>query len=76
MPTCDSFQQICQRLREMAVSKTSRPKGDAKEVLAAAKGVDAPIEELQDVIGQVAINIHGVYVPKSSPDHPECDAFR
>lgn len=71
-----SFQQICQRLREMAVSKTSHPKGDAKEVLAAAKGVDAPMEELQAVIGQVAINIHGVYVPKSSPDHPDCNDFR
>lgn len=60
----------------MAVSQTYLPKGTPKEAVAAAKGVDAPVEELQAVIGQVAINIHGVYVAKSSPDHPDCDMFR
>ncbi|KAL3527082.1 hypothetical protein ACH5RR_011738 [Cinchona calisaya] len=71
-----SFQQICQRLREMAVSESSRPKGFAREAIAAANGVDAPLEELQAIINQVAINIHGVYVLKSSTDHPQFDQFR
>lgn len=71
-----SFQQICQRLREMAVSESSRPKGFAREAIAAANGVEAPPEELQAIISQVAINIHGVYVLKSSPVHPEHDEFR
>nr|AEI98616.1 hypothetical protein 111O18.3 [Coffea canephora] len=69
------FQQICQRLREMAVSESSRPKGFAREAIAAAHGVEAPPEELQAIISQVAINIHGVYVLKSSPVHPEHDEF-
>ncbi|XP_047334137.1 uncharacterized protein LOC124937852 [Impatiens glandulifera] len=71
-----SFQQICQRLREMAVSESTRPKGMAKEAIAAANGVDAPRSELVEMIGQVAIDIHGVYVPKTSYDHPEYDSFR
>lgn len=60
----------------MAVSESSRPKGFAREAVAAANGVDAPPEELQAIISQVAINIHGVYVLKSSPDHPQYDQFR
>ncbi|XP_031109438.1 DNA-directed RNA polymerase III subunit RPC5 [Ipomoea triloba] len=71
-----SFQQICQRLREMAVSESARPKGNAREATAAAMGVDAPPEELQAIINQVAVNIHGVYVLKSSPDFPQYDALR
>ena len=60
----------------MAVSESSRPKGFAREAIAAAHGVEAPPEELQAIISQVAINIHGVYVLKSSPVHPEHDEFR
>lgn len=43
--------------------------------VAAAFGVDAP-EELQEIINQVATNIHGLYVLKSSPEHPEYDPLR
>ncbi|XP_059623709.1 uncharacterized protein LOC132266739 [Cornus florida] len=71
-----SFPQICQRLREMAVSESSRPKGVPREAIAAANGVDAPQEELMEIIKQVATNIHGVYVSKSSPDHPQYDELR
>ncbi|KAA8531837.1 hypothetical protein F0562_006446 [Nyssa sinensis] len=71
-----SFQQICQRLREMAVSESTRPKGVGREAVAAANGVDAPQEELLEIINQVAINIHGVFVPKSSSDHPQYDELR
>ncbi|XP_052196498.1 uncharacterized protein LOC127803915 isoform X2 [Diospyros lotus] len=71
-----SFQQICQRLREMAVSESTRPKGVAREAIAAANGVDAPQEELLEIINQVATNIHGVYVSKSSSDHPQYDPLR
>ncbi|XP_058207991.1 uncharacterized protein LOC131321021 [Rhododendron vialii] len=70
-----SFQLICQRLREMAISESTRPKGIAREVKAAAIALDAPQEELLDLIGQVAINIHGVYVSKSSID-PQYDPLR
>ncbi|KAI8563329.1 hypothetical protein RHMOL_Rhmol03G0103800 [Rhododendron molle] len=70
-----SFQLICQRLREMAISESTRPKGVAREVKAAAIALDAPQEELLDLIGQFAINIHGVYVSKSSID-PQYDPLR
>ncbi|KAG5556912.1 hypothetical protein RHGRI_007224 [Rhododendron griersonianum] len=70
-----SLQLICQRLREMAISESTRPKGVAREVKAAAIALDAPQEELLDLIGQVAINIHGVYVSKSSID-PQYDPLR
>nr|ABU45193.1 unknown [Petunia integrifolia subsp. inflata] len=72
-----SFQQIRLRLREAAVSENDRPKGNAKGAVAAASFVDdAPPEELQAVIDQVAFNIHGDYVLKSSPDNPQYDALR
>ncbi|KAI8562089.1 hypothetical protein RHMOL_Rhmol03G0007800 [Rhododendron molle] len=70
-----SFQLICQRLREMAISESTRPKGVAREVKAAAIALDAPQEELLELIGQVAINIHGVYVSRSSID-PQYDPLR
>ena len=60
----------------MALSESNRVKGLPREALAAAKAVDAPQEQLLDIIGQVAINIHGFYVPKSSPEHPEFNEFR
>lgn len=60
----------------MAVSESARPKGNAREATAAAMGVDAPPEELQAIINQVAVNIHGVYVAKSAPDFPQYDAVR
>lgn len=72
-----SFKLICQGLRDMAVSKSTLPKGDARAVIAAAYGADAPQEELQAIISQIAINIHGAYVLKLSTDHPpEYNAFR
>ncbi|GFY86362.1 hypothetical protein Acr_05g0000010, partial [Actinidia rufa] len=74
--TNEIFQQICQRLREMAVSESNRPKGVAGEAKAAALGVDAPQEELLEIISQVATDIHGFYVSKSSFDHPQYDPLR
>ncbi|KAK4346817.1 hypothetical protein RND71_033156 [Anisodus tanguticus] len=72
-----SFQQICRGLEAMALSKSFPPKGDPRKAITAAKGVnDAPQEEIQAVINQVAVNIHGVYVLKSSPDNPQYDALR
>lgn len=63
-----SFQRICQLLRDMATSEANRPKG-AREMISAASGLEAPPEELRAIINQVAIDIHGVFVSKSSPDH-------
>ncbi|XP_057773124.1 uncharacterized protein LOC130992489 [Salvia miltiorrhiza] len=73
--TC-SYQQISQRLRDMAVSESARSKGFAKEAVAAANSIDAFPDELQAIINEVAVNIHGICVPKSSPDHPEYDDLR
>ncbi|CAI9781011.1 unnamed protein product [Fraxinus pennsylvanica] len=71
-----SFQQICQRLRDLAVSESTRSRGFAKEAVAAANSIGVFPDELQAIISQFAFNIHGVYVPKSSPDHPQYDPFR
>ncbi|KAI3451724.1 hypothetical protein Pfo_008389 [Paulownia fortunei] len=71
-----SFQQISQRLRDMAVSESARSTGFAREAVAAANSIDAYPDELQAIINQVAVNIHGICVPKSSPDYPQYDPFR
>ncbi|KMT05799.1 hypothetical protein BVRB_7g166380 [Beta vulgaris subsp. vulgaris] len=74
-----SFQTICQGLRDMAVSMSALPKADpraAAAAVSAARGVDAPQEELQAAICEVAVNVHGVYVLKSSSEHPEYDPLR
>ncbi|KAK1366005.1 Transcription regulator [Heracleum sosnowskyi] len=63
-----SFQRICQLLRDVAISKDVHAKGGALERSAAA-GLDAPPEELRAIINQVAIDIHGVYVPRTPTDH-------
>ncbi|KAF8014247.1 hypothetical protein BT93_H0168 [Corymbia citriodora subsp. variegata] len=72
---CD-FQFICQRLRGLALSQATLPKADPRMEKAAALGVDAPPDELKKVIAQVAVNIHELYVLKSSPEHPELDPLR
>ncbi|GFP84447.1 DNA-directed RNA polymerase iii subunit rpc5 [Phtheirospermum japonicum] len=71
-----SFQQISQLLRDMAVSESARGTGFAREAVAAANSIDAHPHELQAILNQVAINIHGICVPKSSPDSPQYDPFR
>ncbi|KAL2348492.1 hypothetical protein Fmac_002492 [Flemingia macrophylla] len=65
-----SFQMICQGLREMAVSKTMLSKGDSKIAVDAAHSLDGPDNELKAVISEVACDIHGYYVLKSSQDEP------
>lgn len=54
----------------MALSKSILSKSDAKIVRDAAHGLDAPPEELQAVISEIACNIHGFYVLKSPQDDP------
>ncbi|GAV69506.1 Sin_N domain-containing protein [Cephalotus follicularis] len=71
-----SLQLICQGLRELAVSQASLPKADGRMYVAAANGIDAPQQEFKEVISEVATNIHGLYVLKSSPDYPEYDPLR
>ena len=70
-----SFQTILQGLRDMAVSMSALPKADAR-ASAAVLAADAPQEELQSVICDIAVNIHGVYLLKSSPEHSEVDPLR
>ncbi|MCD7465614.1 hypothetical protein HAX54_001629 [Datura stramonium] len=61
-----SLPQILAGLRAMALSKSFDPKEPPKKAffLIAATGDSdvAPIEEIQTVLDQVAVNIHGVYV--------------
>ncbi|WOH10320.1 hypothetical protein DCAR_0729787 [Daucus carota subsp. sativus] len=63
-----SFRRICQLLRDVAISKDVHAKGGALE-RSAATGLDAPPEELRAIINQVAIDIHGVYVSRTSTEH-------
>ncbi|PKI78569.1 hypothetical protein CRG98_001041 [Punica granatum] len=70
-----SYQIICERLRGQAVSESTNPKADARMARNAAQAVDSP-EELREVLNRIAVNIHGFYVLKSSPDHPELDPLR
>ncbi|XP_024968054.1 DNA-directed RNA polymerase III subunit RPC5 isoform X2 [Cynara cardunculus var. scolymus] len=70
-----SLNQIRQRLRDMAVSENTHRKG-TREARAAAAAADAPQEELQKTLNQVAVNIHGSFVSRSSPDHPQYDELR
>ena len=67
---------ICQGLRQLAISQSTLPKADPRILVAAASGAEAPPEELQEVISEVATNIHGFYVLKSSPEHPDFDPLR
>ncbi|XP_062001316.1 uncharacterized protein LOC133718478 [Rosa rugosa] len=73
-----NFQLICDGLRHLTVDRMQHPKVDpkSKKLTAARNGLEAPPEELQKVITQVAVNIHGSYVLISSPDHPEHDQLR
>ncbi|KAK9948651.1 hypothetical protein M0R45_004217 [Rubus argutus] len=73
-----TFQLICEGLRNLTVRKSHQPKVDPKnkKLMAAQLGLEAPPEELQKVITQVAVNIDGSYVLISSPDHPEHDQLR
>ncbi|KAH6782198.1 hypothetical protein C2S51_007491, partial [Perilla frutescens var. frutescens] len=73
--TC-SFQQISQKLKDFAVSGHARSKGFAKEAVAAASNIDAFPDELQSILSEVAVNIHGICVPRSSPDFPQYDELR
>ncbi|KAF3677642.1 putative DNA-directed RNA polymerase III subunit RPC5-like isoform X3 [Capsicum annuum] len=57
------------------ILKSFPQKGAPKKATTEAVG-DPPPEEKQAVIDQVAVNIHGVNVLKSSPDNPQYDAFR
>lgn len=73
-----SFQTICQALRENAVSVKTQPKTDARgaAAVAAALSVEAPQEELHAAICEVAEYVNGVYLVKSSSDHPELNQLR
>lgn len=66
-----SMPLIKQGLRDLAVSQSTLPKADARMTVLAAEIVDSNFVETQEfaeVISQVATNIHGFYVSKSSED--------
>ncbi|KAG9441022.1 hypothetical protein H6P81_016876 [Aristolochia fimbriata] len=59
-----SLQLICQGLRDMAISKSSLTKSNPRAAIAASLAAAAPLPELQAIVKQLAIDIHGVYVWK------------
>ncbi|KAI3922311.1 hypothetical protein MKX01_006000 [Papaver californicum] len=61
-----SLQLIRYRLREQVSEKSAHPKPQSRAFRAAALVADIPPSELEPLISQVATNIHGVYVAKSS----------
>ncbi|KAK7308976.1 hypothetical protein RJT34_05351 [Clitoria ternatea] len=65
-----SFQKICQGLQAMAASPSTLSREDFRIATAAALSVDGPHNELKAVISEVACDIHGSYVLKSSQDDP------
>ncbi|ESQ32340.1 hypothetical protein EUTSA_v10003751mg [Eutrema salsugineum] len=71
-----SYETICQRLRDLAVSTSNNPKADSGMAQQVALAVDAHKEELQQIISEVTVDIHGSFVYKLSPDHPEHDPLR
>ncbi|WCJ30946.1 SIN-like family protein [Euphorbia peplus] len=71
-----SFELICEGLRNLALSKSNIPKVDPTTVKLAGEGANAPREELEEIIGRLATNIHGFYVLKSSPDLKQYDLVR
>lgn len=66
---------MCQGLRELALNKLNLPKADDRFARAAACGTASP-GELEKLLDETAINIHGLYVLKSSAEHPQYDPFR
>ncbi|XP_024023312.1 DNA-directed RNA polymerase III subunit RPC5 [Morus notabilis] len=70
-----SLQLMCQGLRELALNKLNLPKADDRFARAAACGTASP-GELVKLLDETAINIHGLYVLKSSAEHPQYDPFR
>lgn len=71
-----SYETICQRLRDLAVSTSNNPKVDSGMAQQVALAVDSYQEELRIVISEMTVEIHGSFVSKSSQDHPEYDPLR
>ncbi|KAK8694706.1 hypothetical protein V6N13_072253 [Hibiscus sabdariffa] len=72
-----SLQLIRKGLRDLALSESTLPKADARLVVKAAFGADAPEHELQEVVSRVAVELpRGLFVLKSSPENPEYDPLR
>ncbi|GMI76906.1 hypothetical protein like AT5G49530 [Hibiscus trionum] len=72
-----SLQLIRKGLRDLALSESTLPKADARLVDKAAFGADAPEHELQEVVSQVAVELHrGLFVMRSSQENPEYDPLR
>lgn len=60
----------------MVLSDTARSKGPLKEYAAVVDKIVANPNEYQAIISEVAVNVHGIWVPKSSPDNRDFDALR
>ena len=75
----NSLQTIREGLRDTAVSMTTLPKtvGKSSAVVAAVQNiVDGPQEALQSIINDYAVNVHGLYLLKSSSENPDWNPLR
>ncbi|WOK95088.1 hypothetical protein Cni_G03795 [Canna indica] len=73
-----SINSIINGLRGLAISNSSRPRDDSKTkalINAATNGASAPVSELESIVCQIAVNVHGSYVLKSS-GNPTLDPLR
>ncbi|XP_074591886.1 uncharacterized protein LOC141847717 [Curcuma longa] len=64
-----SINSVVNGLRGLAISNSSRPRDDPKIraiINAATNAASAPISELQSIVSQIAVDVHGVYVLKST----------
>ncbi|EPS66723.1 hypothetical protein M569_08053 [Genlisea aurea] len=71
-----SFQQVVQSLRAIVISKIRKESSTGGSTSAAANVLTASSDELQAIINEAVVNIHGIGVLKSSLDHPEYNPFR
>ncbi|XP_042443771.1 DNA-directed RNA polymerase III subunit RPC5-like isoform X2 [Zingiber officinale] len=64
-----SMNSVINGLRGLAISNSSRPREDPRTraiINAATNGASAPVTELQAIVSQIAVDVHGVYILKSS----------
>ncbi|XP_004232385.1 uncharacterized protein [Solanum lycopersicum] len=65
--------KVCSLLQICELMEKEDP---MKAIISPAGISDALRKEIEAVVNQIAVNIHGVYVLKSSPDNPQYDALR
>ncbi|GAA0165169.1 DNA-directed RNA polymerase [Lithospermum erythrorhizon] len=68
--------QICEHLRNQAVVESRHPKISIREAVAVAGAIESFPDDFHTVTNEVAVNIHGIFVLRSSPDNSQHDPLR